>query len=83
MSENFYCYKHIISFNGKTKSKDQWLHGEKKGVIWHGVKGERDSSSVQQMLNQDSCGVCIWGMSGVVNAILSEWVCKLVMGWWK
>ena len=30
----------------KKKSKDQWLHGEKKGVIWHDVKGERDSSSV-------------------------------------
>ena len=30
----------------KQKSKDRWSHGEKKGVIWHDMKGERDSSSV-------------------------------------
>ena len=35
MREKFHYYKYIISFNNrKTKSKDQWLHSEKKGVIW-------------------------------------------------
>ena len=35
---------------------------------------------MQWILNQDFCGICMWGMSGVVKAILSEWVCKLVLG---
>ena len=79
MRKKFHCYKHIVSFNKKTKGKDQWLHGEKKEVIWHGVKGERDSSSVQQILNQDYRGICMWGMSGVVRAVLSDYVYMIVM----
>ena len=44
-------------------------------VIWHGVKRQRERESlVQQILNQDSCGICIWGMSRVVRAVLSECV---------
>ena len=80
MREEFHCYKHIISFNGKTKSKEQWFYGEKKEVIWHGVKGERDFSLVQQISNQNSCGIRMWCMSGVVNAILSACVYGFVMG---
>ena len=44
--KNLYCYKHIIFSMEKQKSIDQRFHGEKKGVIGHDMKEERDSSSV-------------------------------------
>ena len=68
MREEFYYYKYIISFNSKTKSKNYKFHGNKKGVNWHGMKGERDSSSMQQVLNKDFGGYIYirheWGSVG-------------------
>ena len=51
MREEFDRYKYIISFDSKIKSKDYRFHRKKKMINWHGVKGERDLSSVQQVLN--------------------------------
>ena len=84
MRKKLHCYKHIISINEKAKSKDQGFHDEKNGVIGmirREGERERDSNLVQQMVNQDSYGIFMLGMRGVVKAILSEWVSKFVVKW--
>ena len=70
MREEFRCYKYIISFSGKTKSKDCWFYGEKKRVIWHGVKGERERFQLSAAnVNQDSQGICMWYMSRIAKGV--------------
>ena len=48
--EEFDHYKYIISFNSKIKNK-RFHRKKKRRINWHGVKGERDPSSVQRVLN--------------------------------
>ena len=67
--KRLHCYKLIISFNEKGKSKDQSIHGKRKTVIWCEMKGKRDSNLVQQIFNQDSYEKYIKDICGIVNAI--------------
>ena len=67
--KKLHCYKLIISFNEKAKSKDQRFHGKRKSVIWREMKGKRDSNLVQQIFNQDSYEKYIKDICGIVIAI--------------